>query len=248
MDRTGPRIILIGGTYRALCVLERLMERGERVVAFIGQEGGGERDFCPEILEICDRYSIPARSAHKLGEEIVRWLEDRIRPDLAIAVGTSMEIPIAIGGNTRLGLIEVTDFFSNETCPGVVLRQRGQDVLVREVPPPGEHVDGGDAYLHLVEEIVAALDEYLDGLPDAAAATRVWVPFDAPSGRTGVLTRTSAAPACRRRSAWAAVAETSCVCVAHMLCTEMSAPPPICTGPACTARVGLRGKSATPLG
>ncbi len=191
MDRTGPRIILIGGTYRALCVLERLMERGERVVAFIGQEGGGERDFCPEILEICDRYSIPARSAHKLGEEIVRWLEDRIRPDLAIAVGTSMEIPIAIGGNTRLGLIEVTDFFSNETCPGVVLRQRGQDVLVRKVPPPGEHVDGGDAYLHLVEEIVAALDEYLDGLPDAAPATRVRVPFDAPSGRTGVLTRTS---------------------------------------------------------
>lgn len=191
MDRGGPRIILIGGTYRALCVLERLMERGERVVAFIGQEGGGERDFCPEILEICDRYSIPARSAHKLGEEIVRWLEDRIRPDLAIAVGASMEIPIAIGGNTRLGLIEVTDFFSNEACPGVVLRQRGQDVLVREVPPPADHVDGGDAYLHLVEEIVAALDEYLDGLPEAAPQTRVRVPFDAPSARAGALASAS---------------------------------------------------------
>ena len=63
MSQFGPRILLIGGTYRALCVLERLLERGQRVVAFIGQEGGGERDFCPEILELCDRHQIAARSA-----------------------------------------------------------------------------------------------------------------------------------------------------------------------------------------
>ena len=85
MNSNGPRILLIGSTYRAVCVLERLLERGDRVVAFIGVEGGARaRSFCPEILELCDRAGIPARSGQKLGEEIVRWLEDRIRPDLAI--------------------------------------------------------------------------------------------------------------------------------------------------------------------
>ena len=59
---SGPRILIIGGTYRALSVLERLLERGCRVVAYIGIEGGGERDFCPEILEICDRNQIAART------------------------------------------------------------------------------------------------------------------------------------------------------------------------------------------
>jgi hypothetical protein len=48
----------------------------------------------------------------------------------------------------------------------------------------------------------------------------------------------------RRRasaSACATVAGTSCVCVAHMLCTEMGEPAPISTFPARTRRVGLRG-------
>ena len=134
MNRVGPRILLIGGTYRALCVLERLLERGYRVAAFIGIEGGLERDFCPEILEICDRNSIPARSGHKLGEEIVRWLEDRIRPELSISVGVSAEVPVAVGGNCRLGLIEATDLLASPDCPGVTLRQRGKVVSVVELP------------------------------------------------------------------------------------------------------------------
>jgi dTDP-4-amino-4,6-dideoxygalactose transaminase len=177
MEAISPRIILIGGTYRALCLLERLLERGERVVAFIGQEGGEERDFCPEILEVCDRNAIPARSAHKLGEEIVRWLEDRIRPDLAIAVGASMEIPLAVGGNTRLGLIEVIDCLANETCAGVALRQRGQEILARKLPALAEHEDPGDAYLQVVETVVELLDEFLDRLPRTASEKPVQVPF-----------------------------------------------------------------------
>ena len=35
-------------------------------------------------------------------------VEDAV-PDLAIAVGVDMEIPVAVGGNTRLGLLEVID-------------------------------------------------------------------------------------------------------------------------------------------
>src|SRR5215510_15181980 len=120
MGRNGPRILVIGGTYRAVSVLERLLERGERVVAFIGLEGGGERDFCPEILELCDRAGVPARSGHKLGEEVVRWLEDRIRPDLAIALGVSAEVPLSIGGNCRLGLVELSDSFTSDR-PAIVL-------------------------------------------------------------------------------------------------------------------------------
>ena len=178
MNLSSPRITLIGGTYRALCVLERLLERGEHVVAFIGQEGGGERDFCPEILELCDRHSIPARSAHKLGEEIVRWLEDRVRPDLAIAVGVSMEIPFAIGGNTRLGLLEVSDFFPNESGTGVALRQRGQEVLARKLPAPADDDEAGDAYLRMVDEMIDLIDEFLDGLPPATRTQRVRVPFE----------------------------------------------------------------------
>ena len=124
MRGNGPRILLIGGTYRALCVLERLLERGERVAAFLGQEREGERDFCSEILEVCDRASVPARSGRKLGEETVRWLEDRIRPELAIAVGLSNAVPLVVGGNCRLGLVEVVDRFQSESCPGVASSAR----------------------------------------------------------------------------------------------------------------------------
>ncbi len=178
MNKTGPRILLIGGTYRALCMLERLLERGDRVVAFIGIEGGGERDFCPEILEICDRASIPARSGHKLGEEIVRWLEDRIRPELAIALGVGTEIPLAIGGNCRLGLVEVADFLTSETCPGVALRQQGRDVLTRELEAPADDDDVGEVYVRMIDELLGCIEEYLDRLTPSVPAVAMSVPFE----------------------------------------------------------------------
>ena len=172
MRRNGPRILVIGGTYRAVCVLERLLERGERVVAFIGVEGGSERDFCPEILELCDRAGIPARSGHKLGEEVVRWLEDRIRPDLAIALGVHAEIPLSIGGNCRLGLVEVCDSFGAGEARQVVLRQRGQELVRRELaaPPAG---DAGDAYLCMLEELCACLERLPRRARVAARRARV---------------------------------------------------------------------------
>ncbi len=193
MAPKGPRILLLGGTYRALCVLERLLERGERVVAFIGQEGGGERDFCPEILEICDRASVPARSGRKLGEEMVRWLEDRIRPELSIAVGVSTEIPLAIGGNSRLGLLEVIDRFQSRHCPGVVLRQRGQDIITRALPDAGAAEDG-DSYVELIEATLSALDEYLDRLSAPSPERRTEVPFEPEPLDTAALDRIAAAP------------------------------------------------------
>ncbi len=180
MRGNGPRILLIGGTYRALCVLERLLERGERVAAFLGQEREGERDFCSEILEVCDRASIPARSGRKLGEETVRWLEDRIRPELAIAVGLSNAVPLVVGGNCRLGLVEVVDRFQSESCPGVALRQRGQDILTREVSVSGDPDDRGDAYLQIVDEIVLALDQYLDRIEASNGNVEVTTPFEPP--------------------------------------------------------------------
>ena len=179
MNHTGPRILLIGGTYRALCMLERLLERGDRVVAFIGVEGGGERDFCPEILEVCDRASIPARSGHKLGEEIVRWLEDRIRPELAIALGVNTEIPLSIGGNCRLGLLEAIDFFSSDSCPGLVLRQRGRDVITRTLSPADDDDDVGEVYLRMIDELVGCVEEYLDQLRPSNPLVPVSVPFEA---------------------------------------------------------------------
>jgi len=187
MTRTGPRILLIGGTYRTLCVLERLLERGYRVAALIGVEGGGERDFCPEILEICDRNSIPARSGHKLGEEIVRWLEDRIRPELSIAVGVRAEVPIAVGGNCRLGLIEATDLLLNGDCPGVELRQRGKLVSIVELPGLREETDASDAYMRVVDTLVDALDDCLARLVCVPAAARTGVKQDVtglPSSKT----------------------------------------------------------------
>ncbi len=174
----GPRILLIGGTYRGLSVLERLIERGERVVAFIGQEGGSERDFCPEILELCDRHAISARSGRKLGEEIVRWLEDRIRPELAIAVGIQGEIPVPVGGNCRLGLLEVIDRFGPDGRPGVALRQRGQLVMQRELAKPAEETEAGEVYLRMVDEMLEMLDSYLDRLGASAARPRPGVRYE----------------------------------------------------------------------
>ncbi len=65
-----PRIALIGSSHRALCVLERLLERGDHIVAFVGQQGGGERDFCEEILAICERAGVPSRITRKLGDVV----------------------------------------------------------------------------------------------------------------------------------------------------------------------------------
>ncbi len=179
MNENRPRILLIGGTYRALCVLERLLERGDRVVAFIGLEGGnpGERDFCPEVMDICDRSSIPARSGHKLGEEVIRWLEDRIRPELVIAVGVNADIPVAIGGNCRHGLVEVIDSFHSEECPGVVLRQRGQVVMQRDLQKSDDDEDAGDAYLRMLDEALSCLGEYLDEIAPPVATLPVRVPY-----------------------------------------------------------------------
>jgi dTDP-4-amino-4,6-dideoxygalactose transaminase len=162
MATRGPRIVLIGRSYLALCVLERLLERGETVAAFVGQEGqdkGGERDFCDELSEICSRQSIPARSARKLGEEAVRWLEDRIRPELAISVGTSFDIPLAIGGNIRLGLVELWDSGSREQPRRVGLRQRGQELVSVQVPEP---VDEEDENLVAADALLELLENHLD--------------------------------------------------------------------------------------
>jgi len=185
MRRNGPRILVIGGTYRAVCVLERLLERGERVVAFIGVEGGSERDFCPEILELCDRAGVPARSGHKLGEEVVRWLEDRIRPDLAIALGVRTEIPLSIGGNCRLGLVELCDSFGSGASPRVVLRQRGQELLRREIDAPA--ADAGDSYLRMLEELCGCLESFLDQHASPRVERAFAVPFEAGAGSAAEL-------------------------------------------------------------
>jgi len=194
MNSNGPRILLIGSTYRAVCVLERLLERGERVVAFIGVEGGAERDFCPEILELCDRAGIPARSGHKLGEEIVRWLEDRIRPDLAISLGGTADVPLSIGGNCRLGLVEIFDGFSSPNCPGIVLRQRGQEVLRRELAPVGAGDDAGDAYLCMLESLGECIETFLDQLAPPRSESGWSVPFESVHADGDRLARLVASP------------------------------------------------------
>ncbi|MFI5314856.1 MAG: DegT/DnrJ/EryC1/StrS family aminotransferase [Myxococcota bacterium] len=177
-------------------MLERLLERGERVVAFVGVEGGGERDFCPEILELCDRAGIPARSGHKVGEEVVRWLEDRIRPDLAIALGVHAEIPLSIGGNCRLGLVELVD--SLGATPAIALRQRGQELTRRELPALAG-ADAGDAYLSMIEELAGCLEEFLDrhALPRAERAFAVpFEPAAAPGDElAAIAARPDAGPA-----------------------------------------------------
>jgi dTDP-4-amino-4,6-dideoxygalactose transaminase len=159
MASHGPRIVLIGRGYQALCVLERLLERGEIVAAFVGQEGGAGRDFRDELVEVCARHSIPARSTRKLGEEAVRWLEDRIRPELAISVGTSFDIPLAIGGNTRHGLVELRDAGGRGEARRVLLRQRGQELAGRAVADEDE-----DEQLLVADALLGLLENHLDGL------------------------------------------------------------------------------------
>lgn len=194
MSSNGPRILLIGSTYRAVCVLERLLERGDRVVAFIGLETGAPRSFGPEALELCDRAGIPARSGQKLGEEIVRWLEDRIRPDLAVVLGSANDVPLQIAGNCRLGLIEVLDCFSSPGCPGIVLRQRGQEVLRRELPELEPGVDESDAYQCMVEAAIDCLAEFLDRLAPAREEAPLSVPFAGLHDSGGRLSRLVARP------------------------------------------------------
>ncbi|MBW2414788.1 MAG: DegT/DnrJ/EryC1/StrS family aminotransferase [Deltaproteobacteria bacterium] len=181
MTSRQPRIVLIGRTYLALCALERLLERGENVVAFVGQEGGDERDFCAEMQDVCGHHTIAARSARKLGEEIVRWLEDRIRPDLAISVGTSFEIPLAIGGNCRLGLIELLDSGRQDgsgSAHRVSLRQRGQQLLVRDVPESADDDEHYDEELVTVDAMLELLEQHLNGLRGQAHSAPASVPFE----------------------------------------------------------------------
>ncbi len=173
MPARGPRIVLIGRSFLALCVLERLLERGETVAAFVGQEGGSERDFCEEIHEVCSRHSIPARSARKLGEEAVRWLEDRIRPELAINVGASFDIPLASGGNSRLGLVELSDSGCAELPRRVALRQRGRDVVSRTLPESPAHDEAENEDLLAVDALLDLLESHLDGLRGPGAVSDI---------------------------------------------------------------------------
>ena len=167
-------MVLIGRSYAALCVLERLIERGEAVVAFVGQEGGDERDFCEEMHDVCSRHSIPARSARKLGEEAVRWLEDRIRPELAINIGTSFEIPLAIGGNSRLGLVELVDSGPGSAPRSLSLRQRGRDLVRHELAAYG--IDE-DEDLCAADAMVALLEKHLADMRAANASVPATIPF-----------------------------------------------------------------------
>lgn len=177
MISSSPRILLIGGTYRALRVLEHLIERRERVVAFLGIESDPGHDCCAETLELCNRFSIPARAGRKLGEEIVRWLEDRIRPDLAIAVGMDVPIPLAIGGNCRLGLLEAVDRFQTRASPGVTLRRHGRIALERGVEGDRGAEDREDDFARVVEEVVECIGSFLDDLRAAKSDEPARVPF-----------------------------------------------------------------------
>ena len=189
MARSRPRILLIGGSYRTLCLLEHLLERGERVVAFLEQEGGSERDFSSEILEHCSRANIATRSGNKFGEEIVRWIEDCIRPELALAIGVTTELPLAIGGNCRFGLIEVSDCLQADSNPGVVLRLRGQEIAVRRISPE-DRADPDEVYLRVIDETVDAVNGYLDGLdygkPAAASSIRFEASVEAAGAASGL--------------------------------------------------------------
>ena len=117
----------------------------------------------------------------------MRWLEDRIRPDLVVAVGVNTEIPLAIGGNSRLGLLEMIDCFSSDSCPGVVLRQRGQDVVRRELDPLQDSEEAGDAYLQMVDEMLDALGRYLDQLGPARVISEMRVSFSGATLASGEL-------------------------------------------------------------
>lgn len=190
MPARGPRIVLIGRSYLALCVLERLLERGETVAALVAQEGGSGRDFCEELQEVCSRHSIPARSARKLGEEAVRWLEDRIRPELAISVGTSFDIPLAIGGNIRHGLVELLDSGTADGPRQLGLRQRGQELRSRWL---GESAEPEDEDLLAADALLGLLETHLDGLRRSAATAQI--PFDGAPLAGPELHRVSADPA-----------------------------------------------------
>lgn len=203
-----PRILLIGGTYRALRVLEHLIERRERIVAFLGIESESGHDCCAETLELCNRFSIPARAGRKLGEEIVRWLEDRIRPDLAIAVGMDVPIPLAIGGNCRLGLLEAIDRFQAASSPGVTLRRHGRIVLDRAVEAHRGAEDRDDDYARVVEEMVECIGSFLDDLRAGKSDDPVRVPFVSRASThvasheavpSGGANRSGAAPGCNTK-------------------------------------------------
>jgi hypothetical protein len=60
-------------------------------------------------------------------------------------------VPLSIGGNCRLGMVELVDSFTSPNCPGVVLRQRGQELVRRDLPPRDDQDDAGDADLCMLE-------------------------------------------------------------------------------------------------
>jgi len=69
-------------------------------------------------------------------------------------------IPLSIGGNCRLGLVELADS-AGAASHAIVLRQRGQELMRRESATPAP-ADAGDAYLCMLEELCACLEDFLD--------------------------------------------------------------------------------------
>src|SRR5258705_7960864 len=92
--------------------------------------------------------------------------------------GVHAEFPLPIGGTCRGGLGELWASSGSAAGAAIALRQRGQELMRREPPAAAAASDMGDAYLCMLEELCACLEEFLDRHAASRTEHAFAVPFE----------------------------------------------------------------------
>ena len=108
---TGLRILFMGTPEFACPTLQRLIDRGERVVAAVTQpdrpKGRGQQMMPPPVKALAERHGIPVLQPHKVrAPESIEQIRE-ISPDLIVVVAFGQILPKALLDIPRHGCINV---------------------------------------------------------------------------------------------------------------------------------------------
>jgi len=108
---TARRVIFMGTPEFACPTLQRLIDRGEQVVAVVTQpdrpKGRGQKLMSPPVKELALKYGIPVHQPHKVRDpDVIERLRE-LRPDVIVVVAFGQILPKALLEIPPLGCINV---------------------------------------------------------------------------------------------------------------------------------------------
>lgn len=106
------RILFIGSTERGYLSLKALIESGANISGIISleQDAHEVNNYQKKIATLADNKSVKFRQAKSFrGKDILQWITEQVRPDVAIVIGCRVIIPKAVYQFPRLGAFGIHD-------------------------------------------------------------------------------------------------------------------------------------------